>query len=1190
MRTLACVRNRVWSCAVLTAFCFFTVIAHAPAQVTGATLKGFITDAQGASIPAAHVTLTNIATGLVQNTTTNTAGGYNFANINPGNYQVVAVATGFSRSVTNLTLTVGAVAVQNFKLAVGQASQTVEVTAAPPQINTTSSTLSTVVEQHAIVSLPLNGRDWAQLATLQPGVEQVRTQEVVTQPGGDLRGLGMQMAVDGGRPTQNVYRLDGIIVNDYSNAGPGNVLGENLGVDAVQEFSVMTSDYSAQYGFTAGGVINAITKSGTNAFHGSAYEFIRNSALDAANFFENASNLPKGAFRRNQFGFSLGGPLKKNKIFLFVNYEGLRQSTAIPLTAHVLTPNARLGIVQGATAAGNPSVKLTTPWTGPCPYPNMTNLAPGQATVCVDNTVEKFINEMDPLPTAGANLSGNIALRTFDAQEPVTDNFFTFRSDFNISSKDTFHVSYYQDHSGWEKPNALNTSIGGFQVPHAAISLEETHIFTPNLINTIRAGYNRSNLLSPQIANLNPAATDTSFGMLPGLPAPGLGSLAGGGGGGRLTGFGGYNPNPGFEQWTGLTQGYDDASYIYGNHSVSFGAMVLRDHDNMINSSAGGGSVGFSSISDFLQNWTNTVRMPTVDPFTPGGNSIHHYRAWVLAGYLLDDWHIASNLTLNLGLRYEMEPIMKETDNKVISLDNIWSNPTGCTYSGGALHNCANLRDKIFLSNPTTKNLEPRLGFSWDPWGNGKTAVRGGFGIFDVLPMPYMIGLNPLQTAPAGPEVDLSQPGQGLFGAPAFLTSGAPNPNSYAYIAEHSTNSSAQRWAYVQPNPKRNYVSQWNFSIQRQLSSSTALTLAYAGSRTFHNVFQTDTLNTVMPYKTSAGYLFPNPIGSGCLPGKPDCSQTDVALGLPSTYSQNPTGIVPGLLINPYTALIQSEIWSSAAWYESMQVNLNRQMTHNLSFQTSFTWQKSLDLSSGSFAGDNFAADLTPTIPWYDPSLTRGPSDFNVPMSLVVNALYQLPGGSMKGPAGAILGGWQVGGIVTLSSGVPIWPLDGIEGDPMGQLNGEPMAIPSLAKGCTTKNVVQPGNVQYLKADCFIPAQAPSQAFYSAKAPYGCDPTYAYPTCMNLFGTLGRNSIQGPNLKTVDFSLMKDFAVSSISEGFHAQFRAEFFNFFNHPNFQAPVDNLEALDPTGQPEPGFGQIDSTLTPGREIQFGLKLLW
>jgi hypothetical protein len=285
------------------------------AQVAGGTLSGTITDAQGAAVPNAKVTATNSATNVSIDTTTNASGAYTLSNLIPGEYDVSATAPGFSKVVSKVTLTVGAKQEMNFSMKIGQIEQVVEVTGVAPQVELESSTLSGVVESAQIVELPLNGRDWAALATLEPGVVQVRTQEVVTQPCGQNRGLGMQMAVDGNRPTQNVYRLNGVIVNDYSNAGPGNVLGANMGVDAVQEFSVLTTNYTAEYGFTSGGVINAVTKSGTNQFHGSAYEFLRNSALDAADYFENLNGLPKGQFHRNQFGASAGGPIKKGKIF-----------------------------------------------------------------------------------------------------------------------------------------------------------------------------------------------------------------------------------------------------------------------------------------------------------------------------------------------------------------------------------------------------------------------------------------------------------------------------------------------------------------------------------------------------------------------------------------------------------------------------------------------------------------------------------------------------------------------------------------------------------------------------------------------------------------------------------------------------------------------------------------------------------
>ena len=353
----------------------FSVPAHA--QVAGASLSGTITDAQGGVVVGAKVSAKNVATGVTNETQSNVSGIYTLVNINAGNYEVSISAAGFTTAVSKIQLTVGAQQSMNISLTVGQVSQTVEVTGAAPIVQTENATLSGNIESEQIVELPLNGRDWAQLATLEPGVVQVRVHEQVTQPGGNLRGLGNQMTIDGNRPTQNVYRLNGIIVNDYSNAGPGNVLGANLGVDAIQEFSVLTANYSAEYGFTSGGVINAITKSGTNGFHGNAYEFIRNKAFDSSDYLD-AGNKPP--FVRNQFGGSGGGPIMKNKLFVFADYEGIRQRQGVPVTDKVLSPNARLGIINDAN--GNPITPAqgiangTLTSTGGCLFPNETNLAP----------------------------------------------------------------------------------------------------------------------------------------------------------------------------------------------------------------------------------------------------------------------------------------------------------------------------------------------------------------------------------------------------------------------------------------------------------------------------------------------------------------------------------------------------------------------------------------------------------------------------------------------------------------------------------------------------------------------------------------------------------------------------------------------------------------------------------------------
>lgn len=1184
---------------------------HLRAQVAGATLSGTITDPQGGAIPNAKVAARNTATGVTTDTTTNAAGSYNIVNLNPGDYDVSITAQGFNTTNTKVTLTVGAKQELSTALQVGQVTQEVQVSGVAPIVETTNSTLSGEVEGAQIVQLPLNGRDWAQLATLEPGVASVRPHEAVDAPGGETRGLGMQITVDGNRPQQNAYRLNGVIVNDYSNAGPGNVLGFNTGVDAIQEFSVLTSNYSAEYGFTSGGVINAVTKSGTNTLHGSAYEFVRNSAFDAADFFENANGEPKGNFVRNQFGASAGWKVLKDRFFLFGDYEGLRQSKAVPQIAQVFTANARLGILNDGS--GNP----IAPFTGACPFANMTNLAPGKASTCVDNTIEKLINPsaspaggLEPLPN-GPTLAPDFNLGDYfsDGQQKVTDNYGTVRGDLKISDKDSLVGSWYQDHSQWIKPDSFNQNLSGYRVPHAAYTLEENHVFSSAMVNTLRLGYSLSDLQSPSISTSNPLETDTSLGIIPGqCTAPGV-SIGSGlsVNSAALTGFGGFTNAQGFYAFTGIQQLFDDVSRTVGKHNMKFGFMFLDDHQNWGQGAGCGGSAGFSSYQDFLENIPNSVRMPALPPFTSGPTT-HHYRQKVFAGYYQDDWKFRSNLTFNLGLRYEAATIPTETQDKINQLETLWQNPNAngtCIANLQGLATCPGFYHQTFQQNPTLKDVEPRIGFAWDPFKTGKTSVRGGFGVFDNLPLSYMFALNSLQVAPNGAEVDLSKPGQGTY------------PTGFGTLALSTSPTASSRYGFDEQFPKRNYIMQWNLNIQRQVSQTTSVTVAYTGSRGIHNPFQTDELNTVFPFKTSAGWLLPNPVGSGCLPSLanataaiPVCSITDAALGLPPTFSTNPTGIVPGLLINPYTALIQSTIFQAQSWYEALEAKVDKRLSHNVQVGGSFTWGKALDTSSSSFAGDNYSNDITPTLEWWDLHLTKGLSDFNVSRNLVINALWLVPApASLSGPVGFLAKGWELGAIFEASDGTPLWPLDGVEADPMGQLNGEPMAIPDYVPGCQTTNPSsgRSGTLQYINPNCFINAVAPNAAFFNAAPPFGCDTSFitsyaasnpgAPPlnplTCINLLGNLGRNTIVGPGLLNLDFSVVKDSFVKRVSESFDVQFRAEFFNVTNRTNFAPPnTGNLEAFFATGTAAPGFGTLTATLpsAPSREIQFALKLIW
>src|ERR1700680_4243121 len=332
-------------------------------QVVGGTIQGMTTDPNGAALPSVKVEIVNLSTQILTTLTSNAEGFYAAPNLLPGEYKVTATRSGFSTTVTQLTLTVGAQRVVNMAMKIGTVTEVVKVMSEAPDVELASSEISAVVNSTTIRELPLNGRDWTQLATLQPGITSLRTQPSVGASDRGQRGFGTQMTVNGGRPAQNNYRLDGTSINDYSNSAPGSVLGADLGSAAVAEFSVLSSTYPAEYGRSSGGVINAITRSGSNQFHGSVYEFIRNSALDASNFFD----ITKPPFKRNQFGATAGGPIFKDRTFIFGNYEGLRQSLGVTQSSTVPTQDARAGHLKAEDVPVDPKV---VPYLPIWPLPN----------------------------------------------------------------------------------------------------------------------------------------------------------------------------------------------------------------------------------------------------------------------------------------------------------------------------------------------------------------------------------------------------------------------------------------------------------------------------------------------------------------------------------------------------------------------------------------------------------------------------------------------------------------------------------------------------------------------------------------------------------------------------------------------------------------------------------------------------
>jgi hypothetical protein len=490
----------VWVCVILAIS--ISGAGQAYAQVSGATLTGTVKDSSGAVIPNAQIAITDVATGVTRTVSPGGAGLYTAPNLLPGTYEIRVTATGFSTQVQRgVTLTVGAQQVLDFTMRVGQVSQTVEVTTEAPTVELTSSTLGAVVNATTVRELPLNGRSWTDLANLQPGVVTAES-----HVGDNNRGFGNQVVISGARPQQNNYRLDGISINDYANGGPGSLLGGNLGVDAIQEFSVLTSNYSAEYGKTSGGVVNAISRSGTNQFHGSVYEFLRNSALDADNFFDNANGVPKPPFKRNQFGVAAGAPIRKDRTFIFGDYEGIRQSKGSTHPIVVLSGPARQGILNFSSASKFPSG---------CTPTSVTN----QCQVVVGSSVAKYLG-LEPLIAGTLIDNGNKVSSGIASQVVVTENYFTVRMDQKISEKDNLFGTYSFDKSLRGSPDLLNNVLGNNIAKRQFIVLEESHIFGPGLVNTFRIGFNRDRVGGVPSTAINPLAADTSLGWVPGHSAP----------------------------------------------------------------------------------------------------------------------------------------------------------------------------------------------------------------------------------------------------------------------------------------------------------------------------------------------------------------------------------------------------------------------------------------------------------------------------------------------------------------------------------------------------------------------------------------------------------------------------------------------------------------------------------------------
>lgn len=1028
-------------------FSAIVLVALSPmvlSQGTTGTIQGAVKDEQGAIIPGVEVTIRSLDTGARRMVISNDTGRYSATNLALGSYEVRAELTGFQTTVrTGITVTVGRVAVVDLTLTIGELAQEMVVTGEAPLVETTQSSVSSLVDQRQIRDLPLNVRSYAELATLQLGVSKTTT--IAGGQNNAGTGYGTQLTFAGSRPDSNNFLLDGSDINNAYNKAPNSGSGGIIGIEAVREFEVKTSTYSAEYGRSMGGVVNAVTRSGTNAFHGSIYEFHRNDNLDARNFFDRDPENPTvrsdpPEFRRNQFGFSLGGPIATDKTFIFGNYEGFRESLGLTRTINVPDEQARLGII------------------------------PGEAPIVVAEQVKPYLANHDiyPLPTPGGiNNEDGTAEHVYEQAQITDEDFFLIRFDHHFSQNDSFFTRY-SFNEGKRLFGGHPSFRRSVEARNQFTTLEEKHIFSPVLLNTLRFSFNRNinDQPEPPLVDIPSELWFNDQGVTFGLEPLGSISISG-----STSGTGTYNFNP--KEFTlNVFELSDDINYTSGNHSLKFGLIAKRWQLNMHSGLDLRGRYSFRGLPQFLRGEAREFRSQA-----PGSDGVRGLRQNLFGFYVQDNYAVRPGLTLNLGLRYEFVTVPTEVNGKLANHHNLLDAETTVGPP---------------WENPSLNNFAPRIGFSWDPFGDGRTAIRAGYGIFydQILFSYYHFVLS--RTPP--------------FMKNAFIRN-TVFPDAFELIeaGDFTVRNSLHSMHGDTAQP---YLQQWNFSMERELFPGASLAVGYMGSRGNH-----------------LGRLVDNVAYSELLPDGRRWIPLEID-GVPNREERR----------NPNFAEIRQRRQDATSFYNAFMMSFLKRFSGGNSAQISYTISKSIDDASvNQGAGDtNGAGNQWSNLP-EAPAFDRGPSLFDTRHNFVFNNTLELPfgpgraiGADLTGFAGVLVGGWKLSSILQLATGSPF----------LGELNidralseSDDAQRPDLVPG-RSNNPILGGADQYYDPFAF---SLPEEGFY---------------------GNLGRNSMTRPGQVSLDFSVAKDTSIASVSESFTIQFRAEFFNIINRTNLGVPNRDL----------------------------------
>jgi len=1293
LRSVCC--HSILFAAVLALFSFLFTVTIASAQSTGGRIRGTVTDASGGAVVGAKVTLVNEGTNLSREAQTSSSGEYLFLEVPVGTYEVDVNQPGFKKYARKgIVLLLSEIATVDIPLQVGSNIDTVEVTGAPPVIDTTTTQLGAVMTDQSVRELPLNSRNTYQLLQLQPGVQ--------SQLGADLfygsSNPGV-VSVNGGRGRSNNYMVNGGDGNDIFVNGPAI----QPSPDAIEEFRVLTNTFDAEYGRNSGSVVNVVTKSGTNNLHGDVYEFFRNKVLNTKSFFE--SEVPD--YKQNQFGVTLGGPIKKDKTFIFGSYEGNRLAQGIS-SGQVFLPTSSeaQGIFNQPDATGTAAIPFNGTLTDPT-FASVLNSRPGCASavssaggapIAAGNLFSAiFPNNTIPTacfdPTALALYNRYVApagtgVITNSPDQHDRGDQFTVRFDHNFSSTQHFSAYYYFDDddrvdpfSNFQAAGANLPGFGGvFKTRVQQWNISHTSTIGSSAVNEFRFNYFRegqgslnhpvSTLPSLHDACGTDAATcfadpaNPSSGITTTLPGhEGVPFISAGGGFVIGNNFEGELPQIGNTfQWS------DNYSKVIGNHSVKFGGDVRRQRFDQFLYFNINGDFSFQSDANLCSPnnpancdspTTNDVGFNNSYPnyflgapttYSQGAAQGENLRNTSLYLFAQDSWKIKSNLTLNYGLRWELNTPYVDTQNRIqtfrpgqtTSLYPCWLSPAGANTINLSAPGSASPGDCSLNSNqnayaPTGlvfpgdkgvpkgltstyyKAFAPRIGLAYSPsWsdgilakitgGPGKSTIRGGYGIF-YNPIEQLVLEQFSAEPPFGVSAFLSNP---QFNTPYLLQNGTQLPNNGGAVI-HQTPSTpcfdstgpngCVDWSLFrpillfgefQPHLRTQYAEQYNFTLERQLSSDMLLRIAYVGTQAHHLLASRDLnygntascldINTILgdgscgAFGADTPYSFTVPAGQTFhMPYIPGPNANGPNIPCPFASKNLPTGCIitgasgAGTPVNlvglrPYSSPncnsmganigtgcpadgtpvfsnIFTEDTIANSNYNGLQISVEKNYSHGLLFQASYTFSKAID------QGASFENELNPI----DPRATRGVSLLSAKHRFVFSPVWELPIPKKEGFAGKVANGWQVSAIITYQSGFPIRVQTQDDAELQSSFFFEDANTPQVA-----------GKVQFVN-----PKTNGGLWFNTTNI---SDPN------LGTFGNMPHALCCGPALSNTDLVIAKK---TPISEKINTEFRAEFYNAWNHTQFTNPDGNFS--DST------FGFVLNTRDP-RVMQFALKILF